>query len=526
MQTQSKLAAILKTKQARFADLAQAWLATGATAFSVWEGDTVIACWPRSWAANGSGMKNGLEQPIQISGQVLGKLRVEGVCNPEAQLRLAAEANLVIDLLKLEDELEVMAAELVNMQDQLVALYNLARSARTSLSIDQLLSLLLTEAIDLTKAKGGVITLNTSNHPILMEQQPQPFFDQIVLQNLYQQTQTTNHELLLPAEDPRLEALATNVGLTGFFLKTIPIRNKTTVMIGLLLTHPPTTISSYLKLARIIAEYAGAQLENMLLYQETVEQAKLKAELALAARIQLQLLPQKLPRVAGLDISATCIPALDVGGDFFDFIGQPDGAFTFVVGDVSGKGVSAALLMAMTRTVIRSEAKFRPTMLPGKILGQANAHLYDDFTDVGMFATVFLGYFDPATQLLTYTNAGHSPVIYCPSRGKAALLKAKDLPLGTIPVNFSENMQLKFRPGDLLVVATDGLNEAQNVDKEIFGYDRLLKLVEATAHKSAKEIEAVLFEAINEFGVNCPQDDDQTLVVIKVVEAAEESFAC
>ncbi|MCB0154199.1 MAG: PP2C family protein-serine/threonine phosphatase [Anaerolineae bacterium] len=508
----------MTAKQDRFVGLAQAWLATGATTFSVWEQDEVLASWTSAAPVNGSVAKETLERPIQLREEILGKLRVEGVSDSQGQTRLTAEAYLVAELIKLEDDLEAMTAELVDTQDQLLALYNMTQTPRNSLNLDEVLRSLIDELVRLTKATGAFVTLNTSNHPILVEQYPRSLFDQIFLQQLFQKIQTINQEILLRREDPLLEVIPDDIYFDVFFVRTILIRNRTTVTIGLLLQQSPTALSPYLKLARALGEYSAAQLENILLYQETVEQAKLKAELELASRIQLQLLPQHPPQVEGLEIAARCMPALDVGGDFFDFIEHDNHLFTFVVGDVSGKGMSAALLMAMTRTVIRSEAKFLPTPTPGMILGRANTHLQGDFNDVGMFATVFVGHFDPIKQEIMYTNAGHSPVIYCSAGQPAKLLKADDPPLGIIPTSLSQNRKLALKPGDVLIVATDGFNEARNIGDEMFGYRRLLKLVEQTAHQSAAQIAAALFDDVDQFGAGCAQDDDQTILVIKNAE--------
>jgi sigma-B regulation protein RsbU (phosphoserine phosphatase) len=248
-----------------------------------------------------------------------------------------------------------------------------------------------------------------------------------------------------------------------------------------------------------------------------IQQARLKTELELAAKIQFQLLPQKSPTVAGLDIAARSRPALQVGGDFYDFIAPIGWPFSFAIGDVSGKGVSAALLMAMTRTVIRSKASSLPTPTPEVVLGYSNEIMYDDFTEVGMFATVFVGRYDPTTRSLFYANAGHSPVVYCPADGSSILLEADGPAMGVLPLSLSENHKIHFQPDDLLVITTDGFNEASNPAGEMFGMTRLLQLIDSVASKSASEISAAIFKAVQNFSASRPQDDDQTLVVIKGV---------
>jgi sigma-B regulation protein RsbU (phosphoserine phosphatase) len=175
--------------------------------------------------------------------------------------------------------------------------------------------------------------------------------------------------------------------------------------------------------------------------------------------------------------------------------------------------------MAMTRTVIRAKANDMPAPTPEIVVGRSNEELYDDFTDVNMFATVFVGQYDTSKRELLYANAGHSPVIFCPQGGKARLLEADGTPVGILPESLSEDQRLTFRPGDLLVVATDGLSEAHNTNNEMFGYDRLLDLTQSLADKPAKEIVAALSHAIQDFSAGKHQDDDQTLIVLKGVSS-------
>jgi sigma-B regulation protein RsbU (phosphoserine phosphatase) len=276
--------------------------------------------------------------------------------------------------------------------------------------------------------------------------------------------------------------------------------------------------SPEIKLAHAIAEQAGSQIENVLLHEETVAQARLETEMVLARSVQKRLLPNRAPSVPGLVLHGRTVPALQVGGDFYDFITTPAQGTrlcTFAVGDVSGKGLSAALVMAMTRTVLRSKANGGAS--PAQVLDGANAELYDDFTEVAMFATAFVGQYNPNTQALCFANAGHSPVIYCPSGGPARLLEADGTALGVLPVSLCEDYALPFGPGELLIMGTDGFSEATNAAGEMFGYERLLRLVESLADKPAEAILDALFAAIGSFAAGHLQEDDRTLVVAKGV---------
>lgn len=508
------LSIILASQRRQFNSLAKAWLAAGATTFSVCENGRPIAHWP-DWAQP---EETDLTAVIQVGEIIFGEIHVTGLNSPETQARLMAEADLIAQLVKLNDELDGMTAELIESQDRILALYDLSQVTRTHLNLDQILHSITQELVRLVKAEGGFTMLNSSNAPIFTEQYPVPLFEEPVLQYFFRMVQSEQGEVLLPADKIPSSVPA---GGTNLFLKSISIRDNLTAITGVLFSQPMTSLSPSLKLARAIAEHASGQIENAFLHQETIAQAKLKTELELAARIQLRLLPQNIPKVCELDIAAALRPALQVGGDFYDFVVQPEAPFTFAIGDISGKGMSAAMLMAMTRIVMRSKAKFLPTPRPKIILERSNEDMYDDFTDVGMLATVLVGQYHPAKRELYFANAGHSPVIYCPVNGKARLLEADGPALGVLPTSLSEDQMLSFNPGDVFIVATDGFNEARNAEGEMFGYDRLLHLTEIAADLSADAIADTLFTAITDFAGDRPQDDDQTLVVIKgkVIEA-------
>ncbi len=506
------LSIILAAQRTQFTALAEFWLAEGATTFSIWENGQMLAQWP----AEAKPHETQTNVPIQVGMRTLGELRVSGLNGVKARTRLTVEADLIGQLVKAENEMDNLTAELVDAQDQLLALYELNRATRTHLEIDQMLYLLTQEVVRLVKAEGVFIMLNTNDQPMFVEQHPVALFDEIALQYFFKHSLASGYEELLLRIEDAPDMLPNE--MSSLFLKPTPIRKNTTALLGFLLNQPAVSLSPNLKLARAITDYVGAQIENSLLHQETLEQAKLKTELELAAQIQLRLLPQRLPKVSGLDVAAMSRPASQVGGDFYDFVGQPGLPFTFIIGDVSGKGMSAALLMAMTRTVIRSKANSQPMPTPEAVLAYSNEIMYDDFTEVGMFATVFVGRYDPTPRELLYANAGHSPVIYCPGGTQAQLLEADGPAMGVLQSSLSEDCVITFSPGDLLILATDGFSEARNPAGEMFGFEQLLQLVESLAHKSAREIVGAMFDAIAEFSDEHVQDDDQTLVVIKGVE--------
>ncbi|SRR5579884_106247 len=153
------------------------------------------------------------------------------------------------------------------------------------------------------------------------------------------------------------------------------------------------------------------------------------------------------------------------------------------------------------------------------ILRCISEELYEDFTEVGMFVTVFVGCYDARTAQLRYANAGHSPVIYCSNRGAATLLAADASVLGVLPTSTCTNQVLPFHEGDILLVGTDGLNESFNAQGEMFGYEHLLQTVEMLAHLPARELGRELLRTIAQFTQGYQQSDDQTFIVLKGMAA-------
>lgn len=501
------LVALLSSQYARFSALAEAWMAMGATAFGIYQDGRPLVYWPAGHRL----AKASLIAPIVSGDQELGDLRVAGLNGQAYEQRLRADAAMLGYMLQLEGELQLMTADLVTSQDQQLALYRLTQAMRDHVTVEETLKAVVAEAVRMVRAQVGYTMFVPASavEPQLV-QQPTGALPEEQLWRLYWQGQASEHEIHLTEPDAELAPSAvTN-------LLHVPIWVRGSVMAGLGLAGRTGGFSApEIKLTRAIADQASAQIERMLLYQEMFDQAKLRTEMELARRVQLDLLPRTLPRVAGLDIYANSRPAFQVGGDFFDFIHAENRPFIFSIGDVTGKGLSAALLMTMTRTALHSKSQFMPYPTPEAVMRQSNEDLYNDFTRVGVFATVFVGQYEVGSQKLMYANAGHAPVIYRPRDGEPMLLRADATAIGILPVNHCRNQVLRMGPDDLLVVATDGFSDVRDPGEETYGIDRLMELIERLHAGTAHEIAAGMFEEADRFGHGRPQDDDQTLIVIK-----------
>lgn len=502
------LVSLLSSQYHRIQAIAEAWITQGAKAFGVYEQGHPLAYWPSGQRM----LPPDLTAAIYQYDTIVGELRLSGLQNEAARQRLQADANLIGYILQLEYELQCMTADLVTSQDQQLALYRLTQAMRDLVTIRETLETVVSEAQRTLKGRAGfAVYVPVNGGDPLVLQSVEHCLSQELIWRLYWQLQTEDRPLLLNEGDNDLRRPP---GVRNLILIPIRVRGMMMACLGVI-DRPDRFGTPELKLGRAIAEQASAQIERILLYQEMVEQARLRSEMDLARRVQTDLLPRTLPTIAGLDIYAYSRPALQVGGDFFDFINLSDHPFIFTIGDVSGKGVSAALLMSMTRTALHSKAQFMPSPTPALVMRQSSEDLYNDFTRIGVFATVFVGQYEANQRAITYANAGHAPVIYRPHNGRSELIIADNTAIGILPVNHFQNRSLAMEPGDLLVVATDGFSDARNENDDVFGIERLLAIVDELAAQPAREIANGIFRAVDQFSIGHPQDDDQTLIVLK-----------
>jgi sigma-B regulation protein RsbU (phosphoserine phosphatase) len=247
-------------------------------------------------------------------------------------------------------------------------------------------------------------------------------------------------------------------------------------------------------------------------YERELERKK--AELEVARDIQMSLLPATLPDVPGIDLAARSIPAKEVGGDFYDVILLPGHKTGLIIADVSGKGVPAALFMALSRTVLRATATWHAR--PGDAIRDANAMITAD-AGSGMFVTLFFGVYDAQAHQLTYVNAGHNPPILFRNNGLTEELRGTGIALGVLEETHYNEQSISLSPGDLLVLYTDGVTEAMDAREEQYGTERLLDAVRSMPKKSAAEVLNRIVERVNGFSGPTPQYDDVTLMILRVV---------
>jgi len=267
-----------------------------------------------------------------------------------------------------------------------------------------------------------------------------------------------------------------------------------------------------LRLLSIIAGQSAQIVENARLYEEEQAFFKLKEEARLAREIQINLLPKSNPDIPGYNIAGRSIPALSVGGDYYDFILMDDYSIAICLGDISGKGMPAALLMSNLQATVRGQAL--TGSLPKDCISRTNRLLYRS-TDSNKYATLFYGILNLEKNEFCYTNAGHNPPMFFKSTSNPTLLKT-----GGPIVGFVDNIEyphetIFFEPGDLCIIYSDGITEAMDSSEKEFGEKKLESLIKKNIALSSGEIIEKIIEAVYEHSRDVPQSDDITIVVIK-----------
>jgi serine phosphatase RsbU (regulator of sigma subunit) len=289
-------------------------------------------------------------------------------------------------------------------------------------------------------------------------------------------------------------------------------------LVGLLSLGPRRSERGYstddLRLLNSLAGYAAPAMRvGQLVRQQQAEarqRERLDQELKVAQLIQQQFLPKELPDLPSWHVAAFYRPARTVGGDFYDFIPLPDGRVMFVVGDVTDKGVPAALVMASTHSLLRDAA---PRLIsPGKVLGHVNDMLCVDIP-AHMFVTCLALVLDPVSGEVEFANAGHD-VPYVRTQNGVQELRARGMPLGLMQGSSYEEMRFQFEPGDCALLHSDGLAEAHAPDREMFGFPRVSALV-GKGPSGEGLIDLCLTELASFTGPDHEQEDDITLVSLQ-----------
>jgi phosphoserine phosphatase RsbU/P len=268
------------------------------------------------------------------------------------------------------------------------------------------------------------------------------------------------------------------------------------------------------RLAEALAAQVGVTLQRARLMRHYVEKKQLESSLAIARGIQQALLPKSAPVIAGYDIAGWNQPADETGGDCYDYIPLDDGRLALQVADASGHGIGAALVISEMRALLRAFSGQAVESV--EVLSRANRCLCDDLPP-GRFVTVFFGILDPVRHRLDYASAGHGPLFwYKAATGEVTCTGGTGVPLGMLdPIAIDPAPSIEFAPGDIGVLLTDGIVEAENPQGDAFGKERVTQVICENAASGPADIIRVLQKNVHDFIAGGPQLDDLTLVVVK-----------
>jgi sigma-B regulation protein RsbU (phosphoserine phosphatase) len=322
-----------------------------------------------------------------------------------------------------------------------------------------------------------------------------------------------------PASDPRWNSVFDK--RTGFQTRNIlaapiisPHEDQLIGVLQLLNKHDGPFAAFDEQMIRAFAAHAATALVRASLANEAQRSHELQTAVNMGRRIQQSFLPRHLPKIPGYDLAAWWRPAESISGDYYDVIPLPDGRLGLVVADVSGHGVGPSLLMASVRAMIHVLA--RTGSDPSQIVSQLAEMIAPDLND-GRFLTFLLVALDPATHQLTYSNAGHGPaLIYHRATETFQVLNSTSLPLGFLTeFGACNGPTIEMGPGDLLILATDGLIELQNANHELFGRHRLESLIREYCTLAVQDVVMAIQDAVAEFLGDCHPLDDVTLMVLE-----------
>jgi len=268
------------------------------------------------------------------------------------------------------------------------------------------------------------------------------------------------------------------------------------------------------KLATTIADQLSQAVRTSRLVGSLREAEGLRRELEIAAGIQEGMLPSSPPRSEGVHLAGSCVPAANVGGDYYDFLLDAAGRLHVLVADVSGHSVSSALMMAMARNLLRRD--MAAGLAPAEVLSATNASMFADLAGAGHFITMFCVRYDPAERRLEFANGGHNPPLLRRASGsEVSELPAEGAALGIFEHYPYEHHTLTLEPGDALVLFTDGVVEAASPSGEPFGDRRLHELVRRSDHEAPEEMNARIYDEVRLHGAGEPQADDVTIVTLR-----------
>jgi serine phosphatase RsbU (regulator of sigma subunit)/anti-sigma regulatory factor (Ser/Thr protein kinase) len=422
-------------------------------------------------------------------------------------------------LIAAEQALQGMTDELIGAWDQLELVCRVTQSLASASDLISVLRSILAEVRRVLNAGEGFLILEQDDNLTYVSVGGEDRFSPQRRQ-LYHRLQRAQRLVLCDDVETLREFWSdAPEGLTNLLGLRLPTTTSALAVVGLTNKGGRGFTAGDGKLLTAVAGQIAAIINNTLLHQQVLAQERMQRELEIAAEIQISLLPRGLPEIPGVEFAVASLPATEVGGDFYDFIFLNEDCLGIVVGDVAGKGVPAAMLTSLARTILRVEAGYGHS--PQRVITQTNHALLQDLQHAEMFVTALVACLNRDDLTLTYANAGHTPGLWWRADlGTFELLTATTPPLGIQIADEGNDRTLQLSPGDFVVFYTDGVTEAMSLDSQIFGGDRLKEALTAHARGTADDLVQSVLSAVRAFRRGAPRSDDLTMIVMKVNPSA------
>lgn len=420
-----------------------------------------------------------------------------------------------------------MTTDTPSSTTRLNLLYRLTQTFNSSLNLDEVLNRVMDEVVQVVKAERGFVMLTDGEGSMVFKaargidritiDDPQFQVSRSIVERVAREGRPV---LTSDAQSDKRFSMRQSIRLLGLrSILCVPLSLKDKILGVIYVDNRLQTgifSPSDMDLLSAIASTAAIAIENARLYQLAVERGRLERELQMARQVQASLLPSAVPEIEGWEFVATWQPARQVAGDYYDFIPLEGGNLGLVIGDVTDKGMPAALFMALTRTSIRAYLSYADSPLEGIL--KTNNQICMDSTD-GMFVTLFYAQLEPESGVLTYVNAGQNPPILIRSLadGSAKLtnLTKTGMALGVNCETSYGQKQITMERGDSLLIYTDGLTDAFNQEGKEFGVKRLEEVMIDQKDRSAGEIVSSILFSVQEFSAASDPYDDITVLMIK-----------
>ncbi len=423
------------------------------------------------------------------------------------------------------DQLALLQEENVRLRkavDELSLLNELARVVSSTMSLDGVIESVVKRSVRAAHGQQGMITLVDEVAPTEMKtlvraQNSTSAHEQFHLNQNILGWMMINKKPLLSndlAADPRFSGVKVEGDLRSLLCVPLLVRNR---MVGLLAVFNKKDHGEFTeddkRLLAIIAAQSAQVLENARLYEEERKKMVLEKELIAAREVQMNLLPKELPRLTGFEFAASTTPAQEIGGDFYDFISLGEQDCEVLIADVAGKGLSAALLASLGKGVLYAQAIQR--YAPQDQIKHTNNVLRASIPRKS-FITMLVACLDARDRSVTLSNAGHCyPLVYRNADHRAEMLEVRGMPLNFTDVLMVQERKIPMESGDILVLYSDGVNEAQNGVQEMFGIDRLRAVIEAGGEQPPPTLLQSILDEIRLFSKGVPQSDDITVLILK-----------